>query len=188
MKTKQRGAAPGNDLRAIVSRIRRRQPVIDQLQYKLHAVATEYLAEIVLQGHDLLAAKARVKFGDWMTYVECNIPELSHRTATDYMRIAAHWQHAAKLAEAGSQRQALLLCAGLEQIEANSTNVTKKVWVPYIEGLGRANKLTGYLKKYPIAQWPEEGREQLRQDLKPLATSLWPGLDEWLAEREKNAA
>jgi hypothetical protein len=162
-----------SDLRGIVARIRKRQPVIDQLRAGLHRSANEFLSEVVLQGHDLLAAKARVKFGDWMDYVAANIPEISHRTATDYMRIAANWQHAAKLQEAKSQRQALQLCAGLEEIE-QQPETAKKHWPAYIEGLGRANKLLGYLQKNPINKWPEEGRQRLKEDLEPLVVILWP--------------
>lgn len=176
MKTKP-DSMTVQDLRGIVTRIRKRQPVIDQLLHRVHSAADEYLAEIVLQGHDLLAAKARVKFGDWMDYVATNIPEMSHSTANNYMRIAAHWQHSQSIG-ASSQRQALLLCAGLEGQEIKLES-PKRSWVPYIEGLGRANKLVGYVEKNPLTQWPAEGIEQLREDLEPLAGDLWPGFNEW---------
>ncbi len=36
-------------------------------------------------------------------------------------------------------------------------------------------KLTNYFNKQPpVAQWPEEGRENIRGDLQPLAAQLWP--------------
>jgi len=79
----------------------------------------------------------------------------------------------AELMGAGSLRSALAL---LEE-PAEASGEEPRRWPAYIEATGRVAKLAGYVEKHPVSQWPLEGQEKFRDELRPIVKALWPGLE-----------
>lgn len=159
-----------NDLVTIARRINDREKTIGMLKRQLLDKGSEALREVLLQGDDLLKVKASIKHGQWLYWLGANTT-ISERTAQDYMRLASHPQRAADFIAAGSIRQALAL---LEDRDEPIAKKQAKQWPPYLEASGRLSKLIGYVERFPLEQWPDEGLEKFKEDLQPIAAKLWP--------------
>lgn len=158
------------DLAAVARRINDREETIGMLKKLALDKAGDALREVLLQGADLLKAKATLRHGQWLPWLAKNCPAVSDRTANAYMRLASNPQRAADFIAAGSIRQALAL---LEE-RADGEKKETRQWPPYMESIGRLSKLVGYVQRFPIEKWPREGIEKFREDLQPLAALLWP--------------
>lgn len=160
------------DLVTIGRRIRDREETIRALKKQTLNKAAETISEVLLQGADLLKVKRALEHGQWLPWLAAHCPEISARTAQDYMKLAGDPRVAADLIQAGSIRQALAL---LERGEDDSKSKGEpRQWPPYLEAIGRLSKLVGYVDRFPIDKWPEEGLGKFRQDLEPIAKRLWP--------------
>jgi hypothetical protein len=158
-------------------KVRDREETIGQLKDQFLARGHEYLAEVILQGADLLAAKELAghgHFGDWLRE---HFPA-SDRTARTYMRLASNRQRASDLAgsassleEADSIRQALALILPPPD---NGEPGTARSWPVFIEAVARITKWVKYVQKEPIDRWPEPNRDRLKTELEPIAKHLWP--------------
>lgn len=147
-----------------------RENTIALLASKTHASASEWLAEAILQGADLIAAKARLKHGQWLDWLKAHCPSIHYLKANRYMRLAENLSRVKDLTEAGSLREALALCdAPVEPSKEQS-----KQWPAYMEGIRRWSKLRNFIAAHPIKEWPPEGVECLREDVEPVARELWP--------------
>ncbi len=158
------------ELITLARRINQREEAIELLKKKAIEGASEAVTEALLQGQDLIAAKARCAHGTWEAWIKVNCPKLSYRTAARYMALAAKLPRVAELQAAGTLRAALALC----ELEGEQTKAESKQWPPYLEAIGRLSKVIGYVERHPIEQWPSEGRDKLREDLKPIVAALWP--------------
>jgi hypothetical protein len=158
------------ELVTIGRRINDRETAIEMLKKQTFEKAADTQCEILLQGADLLTAKACLKHGQWLAWLDTHCPNVSERIAQQYMRVASNPKRASDLLLHGSMRQALCL------EDSQSTEPTKEVkqWPPYLEAIGRLSKLSGYVRRFPIDKWPTEGLEKFREDLEPIAARLWP--------------
>jgi hypothetical protein len=156
-----------NELFTIARRINDREKVIEQLRSKTETVASTVVAEALLQGCDLLAAKAQVKFGEWESWLRAHCPR-SIRNAQRYMRLAMNHPRIAE--GTNSLRAALALCETNEEHDKGEP----KRWPAYIQAIGRLGKLSEFVEHNPISNWPVEGRDKFKEDLEPLARQLWP--------------
>lgn len=160
------------DLVTIGRRIRDREETIRSLKKQTLNKAAETISEVLLQGADLLKVKRSLEHGQWLLWLASHCPDISARTAQDYMKLASDPRVAADLIQAGSIRQALAL---LERGEENTDKKGEpRQWPPYLEAIGRLSKLVGYVDRFPIDKWPNEGLDKFRQDLEPIAARLWP--------------
>ncbi len=158
------------DLSALSRRIRQRQEAIDSLERHTADQAAAWLREIIIQGQDLLRAKAERKHGDWQDWLAANCPKTSYIKATRYMRVASNASRFKDLDNIQSLRQALALCDSTEPEQDRPA----KRWPMYLEAITRVSKFIGYVQRCPITQWPETGRAKLRKELEPVAVELWP--------------
>lgn len=158
-----------NDLSSMARRINAREETIGQLKRRALNSAAETIGEVLLQGQDLLAVKRSMPHGQWLSWLSVHCPIIKERMAQRYMQLAANPSRVSDLMETGSLRQALLL------LEENPEKKGQtKQWPPYLEAIGRLSKLAGYMKRFPVEQWPDEGLEKFREDLEPIAARLWP--------------
>lgn len=158
------------ELRTLARRINAREEAIEGLKKRALDSAADTIKEALLQGQDLVKLKHTLPHGQWLTWLSLHCPKIGERTAQVYMRLASNPQRAADFISAGSIRQALAL---LEE-PAGKTETQTKQWPPYLEAIGRLSKLVGYVERFPVDQWPEEGLEKFRGDLEPIAKRLWP--------------
>ena len=42
------------------------------------------------------------------------------------------------------------------------------------EGVRRFSRVVEFASKHPIKEWPDEGRDELRNQLQPIVQALWP--------------
>jgi len=164
--------APSRKLAQLAKRLREREDAMEKLGGQAKETAHALLIEAKLQGEDLLSAKAELKHGEWLDWLKAHSPK-SVQTASVYMRIAQHWE---QLNEASSLRAALHLLAALNS-ESIQPIQQQKEHTPgrlYLSALTGAARIIKVVVKYPVAEWPQAGREELKRQLAPLATQLWP--------------
>lgn len=159
------------DLVTIARRINDREETIGMLKKLTLDKAGDALREVFLQGGDLIKAKATLNHGEWLPWLAKNCPAISERTARRYMLLASNRTRVADFLAAGSIRQSLAL---LDEDPEGGDKKDPKQWPPYMESIGRLSKLLGYVERFPVHQWPNEGLEKFREDLQPLAATLWP--------------
>ena len=165
------GGARGLQLNALAKAINDSEDTIQLARDQVGDKAKAFLCEISIQGKRLMEAKEMCGHGNFLPWLAAHCPLISDRTARAYMRIAANWQTAADIQNAGSIARALELCEGGQRPDHARPN---KSWPAYIEALGRCAKFLGYVQKHPLSNWPIEGQEKLRGTLLPVAVVLWP--------------
>jgi len=170
-----------NELITIARRINERETTIETLRKQTLDKVNATLCEVLLQGQDLIEMKARCAHGNWINWLRVNCPTLSERRAQRYMALARSASARQQVGEAQSLRNLLMLC----DMEADRTQADPKRWPSYMEAIGRLSKLAGYVKRYPIMQWPNEGVEKFREEMLPLARGLWP---DKFADEDKTAS
>ncbi len=149
--------------------IKDREETIDKLRNLTACRANELLAEVLLQGQALIQAKASLNHGEWLPWLAIHFPK-TPQVAQAYMRLA-NAKHDLHLNASGSVRQALAL---LNEPEPASNGGKPQRWPSFLEGINRLSRFTGFITKNPIEAWPAEGLDQLREDLLPIASKLWP--------------
>jgi hypothetical protein len=159
-------------LHELARRINQREQNIEQLKNQTVAQANAAVCEALLQGQDLIAAKAECRHGEWLDWCATYIPRLSLATVNRYMRVATVYLTKKELIGAESLRAALLLCQ--EDKPGDDKPSEPRSWPAFQEGMGRAWKFVEYVRRYPIGQWPNDTVEALRDDLLPVAAQLWP--------------
>src|SRR5947209_20371046 len=97
-------------LNDLARRINERESQIEVLKKQTIDQANAAVCEALLQGQDLLAAKAMCKHGEWLDWIGAHCPALSVSTVNRYMRLATVYSTKKELIEAESLRAALLLC------------------------------------------------------------------------------
>lgn len=157
------------ELLKFASQINEREDRIQALKQSAVGSVNEALCESILQGQDLIAAHSMVRHGLWLDWLKTHCPK-SQRMAYRYMTLAKALPKVGELTEAGSLRAALALCEHNEESESSE----RRRWPGYVEALSRFSKFNGLIERFPIEQWPAEGRAKLQQDLEPIARALWP--------------
>jgi hypothetical protein len=148
-------------LLALAKQINEREEIIDAVRSQVEDKLRQAAPEIVLQGQALIAAKARVPFGEWLTWLKAHCPKVSKRNAQRYM---------ARAENATLTDYYHLLCDGEEPAAVHHN----KQWLPYVEALTKVSRFQAYITRFPIHNWPEPGRERLKEVLEPIARELWP--------------
>jgi hypothetical protein len=156
-------------LRDSIQAAKKRQLDIDDIEKLACGVVADWLAEVILQGKDLISIRAGTVHGEW--YGTCERIGISPDKAQRYMRIANNADRIPELKTAGSIRQVLALIA-----EHSETSEPAQRWPSHVEGITRASKFVGFIERHPFEQWPQEGIQRLREQLLPIASKLWPGV------------
>jgi hypothetical protein len=149
-------------LLTLAGRINEREETIDTFRSRVEDTLRLAAPEIILQGQDLIAAKAHLRHGDWQTWLGAHCPKVSARNARRYM---------ARAADATLSDYYHLLC---DQEEEPAAAGQDRQWLPYVEALGRVARFRAYLSRFPISNWPAPGRQKLKEELEPIARELWP--------------
>lgn len=155
-------------LHDLARRINDREAAIEQLRSRTCIAASEAVAEALLQGQDLIAAKAELKHGLWMDWLKAHCPK-SVRHAQRYMLLARNAPRVSYLDEADSIRGALMLCDSVDKEQTES-----KRWPAYLEAINRTSKLVKFFDSNAFDSWPVEGVERLKEQWRPIAVKLWP--------------
>jgi hypothetical protein len=163
------------DLHRLANEINDREKAIDQLKRATIGKAGEAVTEAILQGQALIKAKANIPHGLWLDWLKANCPNISQPSASRYMTIAANYSRVNNIEGAESLRQALALCS----LDEHGKPKEIKQWPADLLGLNRLSKFVGFVSNHPINAWPEGSRDQLRQDMEPIARQLWP--ERWAA-------
>jgi hypothetical protein len=153
----------------LVRDIKAHVETIDALRNQAARKVNDWLVEVVLCGRKLNEAKEIVPKRQWMDWVAVHCPTVSHDTINKYMRVAANSERVLN-SNVSSLREALHLLTE----KSSEQNKVEQSLLPYLEALGRVHKLVGYIGRNPVREWPQEGREKLREDLEPIARELWP--------------
>ncbi len=159
-----------NELIQLARRINDREDVIQAGTKRLLDDAVALIPEALLQGQDLLAAKAQMPHGQWLPWLLTHCKKVGERQAQRYMLLAANPTRVSEFLKAGSLRQALALLEDKPEQEEKEP----RRWPPYLEAIGRLTKLVGYVDRFPLRGWPPEGLEKFREDLAPIVRQLWP--------------
>ena len=158
------------ELHSLAQSINNREPTIQALRGKTEEMASQAVAEAVLQGQELLAARAKVPKGQWLPWLAANCPAVSQSQAYRYMSLALNLP---RLGKATSLQAALLLCERNQGAKSEADKA--KACPPYVQTIYLFSRATKYLRRHPLdASTPTEGLDKLRSELEPTARTLWP--------------
>lgn len=150
--------------------ITEREETIEILKSQTISKCNETLKYVVLQGRDLREARASIPSSEWMKWLSIHCPRTTPCMAQRYMQLE-FTDLAVEFTETDTLRAALALYDSPKQ-----SNSEHKSRPPYLEALYRVSKILRYIRDNPINQWPKEGVDALREDLKPIVSQLWPAL------------
>jgi hypothetical protein len=157
--------APKDKIQSVNSR----QEIIEAMEKQVLDKGNEWLREVIIQGGELIAIKHEVGHGNFTKLFDSQI-SVSYPTAARYMKVAANISHVRDLDGATSLRQALAICYQAGHGEAEP----KQQWAAPVQAIFRLNRFNDYVLRHPINQWPQENIEELRTQLQPIVTQLWP--------------
>lgn len=120
----------------------------------------------IAQGHDLESARKLIPRDLWPEWLENHCPK-TVASAPRYMRLAANPPDVLQLDFPSIRETVRHLIERPEPQEKTS-------WPDYLYGIGRAAKFVNFVQSHPLKQWPDGARNQLRDDLLPVAKELWP--------------
>jgi len=155
-------------LTRLAKRINEREEIINQSKNKTVESARIAITEVILQGQDLIAAKARIPHGLWVDWLKAHCPK-SVCMAQRYMRAAERCGD--KELDEGNSLRALLSLSFVDEVQSEKPT---KQWPPFYEAYCRINKVMRFVEKHPADKWPDEIRDKARGDLLPLLRVLWP--------------
>lgn len=150
--------------------IKRSWENIALLEERLFESGAEWIREIAIQGQRLIDLKAQLKHGEWLPW--CDTQNVTYQRINRCMRVAANLSRVINLDSSSSLRRVLAICQANDDPEPDAKE--PKRWPAYIEAHHRTSKLLAVFRKSPITQWPSEGVDQLKKDLLPIVTTLWP--------------
>jgi hypothetical protein len=159
-------------LSVIARRINEREDGIEAIGKQINGKGSELVCEALLQGKDFAFVKSQLPHGHWLPWLKDNYCKSADR-AQAYMRLA-NSTHTKQLEGSVSIRQALALLEEGTPSDGAQLKPNPKSWPAYINGLGRFSKFVGFIERHPLEQWPSEGLDQLKEDLLPIASRLWP--------------
>lgn len=166
------GLEKATALKSLARRIVQREQVIEAKRRQTMTAACETMAEIILQGADLIEAKSHQRHSQWLFWLTKHFPK-SAATAQRYMRIAANASRVTHL-ENGSLRQALAILHCFPDESAAAAGPAPALAPVYDRLVFRLSKITALVQKNPIDDWPDQTRGQLKEQLEPIVRGLWP--------------
>lgn len=128
------------------------------------------LTNAILAGQQLNKAKSVVPHGQFMEWISTACPKISYDKAAQFMKLAREAPNI-QIDKATSFRHALAMCTESKKVSSPKEN---HAWPPYLEGVRKFSRVVGFTSKHPIKEWPEEGRDELRNQLQPIVQALWP--------------
>ncbi len=148
----------------LIRRVNSREEGINSQADELIRHANALVAEMMLQGHDLLRIRG-LDEKSWTSLFHDGAIKFTARRALTYISCARRNEN--------SLRQALLLFdpATTVQLEEGADQ-TK--WSDDVAGIGRVTKLVGWLTDHAWDKWPQVSKTRLRDELLPMAKHLWP--------------
>lgn len=132
--------------------------------------AHEAIAEALLCGQLLNQAKQVVGHGLWLKWLEEHCPAIPQRTAHRYM-LLSNSPHVAKMGECSGLRQAYIICGILPEPEHTETLASMQP--AYTLVLNRFSSIRSQVAKLPLSQWPDDARDRLREELRPMVRELF---------------
>lgn len=154
------------EVHSLTRRINDREDTIQSLRKTTMARAAECIAEVILQGADLIHLQEQLNgSGDFLKYIAAHCPSIEGLHALAYMRAA---KNPARFTDV---RQLLLMWPDQEQ---DSTPPKREPWDGWYGVISSFAKWTRTFTKTPITTWPPEGKDRLRAQLEPIASELWP--------------
>lgn len=132
--------------------------------------AFEAIAEALLCGQLLNQAKQVVGHGLWLKWLDEHCPNITRQTACNYMRLA-NVKHVLHLENCSGLRQAYIACGILPKPEHNETLIGMQP--TYLLVLNRFSSVRSQMEKLPLNQWPDDARDKLREQLKPIVRELF---------------
>lgn len=115
-------------------------------------------------GKLLHKARAKLAHGEWLNWIEANLPEMSQRTVYNYIKLS-NLHHVANLDDYPSLRQAYIAAGILP--EPDTVLSTEPISQKPIY-LSNIKKTRSSLEKVEICGLDEMAKEELRGELKPL--------------------
>lgn len=146
--------------------IERREGQLTAIKSELHAMAKDAVKLAIAQGRDLERARGMVPRDLWDDWLSRHCP-MAAVSATRWMRLAANPPDLAQ-PEFPAIRETLGYLIERRELKEQTS------WPDYLHGIARAAKLLNFVRSHPLKGWPDEGREQLKEDLLPVAKELWP--------------
>ena len=156
------------DLHALAKAINDRETTIRQLRGKTEDFAGQTITEAMLQGRDLIKARASIPHGDWMNWLAVQCPLLNDRMARRYIQVASNWT---RVQNAGSLRAALLIC---EETGAEDSTAPAKKTPADLQALYLFSRASKYVSQHPLGKCPTEVLDAMRERLEPVVRTLWP--------------
>ncbi len=156
------------ELHKIAKRVNERERLIDDLKSKTSQVASSAVAEAILQGQDLIKARALVPSGCWLDWLAANCPRIHDSTARRYMTVA---RNCARVHDSSSLRQALALLA---KDNSPASSSRPKECPEHLQILYLFSRAVKYSLLHSFKRCPEETKAELRKELEPLVMDLWP--------------
>ena len=152
-------------LHKLASEINSREEVIQALRQQAIDKATEAGTEILLQGRALLKVETEYQ-GDEVAWLAANCPAVDEDDARAYKRVA---RNPGRFQDPNQ----LLLAVWHERNEsACPTDGEPSPYLTALESMGKW--LRGLSKRPPIPTWPDGCKDRLRDQLLPVAKTLWP--------------
>lgn len=167
--TKELTKVDQRELHTLAKSINDREASIQQLRSRTEDAASITVAEAKLQGRELLQAKARLPHhGLWLQWLAANCPLVKARQATNYMRVAKDIEISTG---ADSIKATLRMISDRERL---SGECQKKIMPDYLRSLYLCSQWTDFVSKKPMDSYPEETKSEMRKELGPVVTLLWP--------------
>jgi len=157
------------ELTRLARAINDRERTLEMLRERVEEGCNSMVTEAILQGQDLISAKARVPHGFWMDWLKAHCPK-SQQTANHYMKMAGDPE---RIRDVKSISAALQVIYNQDE-HAVPIDVESRRWPPYIDAISRFSKFACFVDKHPIDAWPDEGRDKIREVILPFAILLWP--------------
>lgn len=144
---------------------------------KAREFASLAVAEGMMQGQRLIKVRAIIKKRTFEPWLAINCPTLSREQAYRYIRAASKYHDKntsvaikTQMEQADTFKLVLELCDKADGVEPKE----KKEPPPaYLVGLNKIEALVKFASDHPMKEWPEEGRDEARKLIRPLAEELF---------------
>lgn len=169
--TKELTKVDQRELHTLAKSINDRQEAIDLIKKRVYETGSQAGVEIIEQGQELIHARDLVPKGQWEDWLTAHCPRISVRTAQHWMSIARNPQRVALLKSGVPSRE--LFGAMTNPSELDGSKPAKSC-VDYIQNLYLCSRWTKFVRSHPLETCPEETKAELRKELQPVVSKLWP--------------
>jgi hypothetical protein len=167
------------ELKPTARALNNREEVIAAHWAKLFESSSEILKEGMLQGADLIRARYPLGQANFETWLVRECPMIPPWRARTYIKEVTRYSEAnceqIELFDQGTVLEGLhRLCAKPKSLQPDAETNGARERPAYLEGLQLWTRFAKITLKHPLKQWPNEGKEKLRELFEPLAIELWP--------------